>query len=409
MVKIAPSKLSGSLKIQPSKSMAHRAIFCAALAGGTSRLSNVAFSDDVNATLQTVQALGLCTWAAEDGAVILTDQAGSALSDADCNESGTTLRFSIPLAMDGKQHTFMGRGRLLSRPLDIYEEICRRQGIRVSRGEGCITIQGELFPDLFTMRGNISSQFVSGLLLALPRLKGDSRIIFTTPLESRPYVDMTMETMRRFGVESEISAGDIIVYGSQRYTPRDIVIEGDYSHAAFFAVGAAISGNVEMTGLTGNSLQGDKHIFDIINNAGAQVNGTSVSQGDLKAQDIDVSQIPDLVPALCVLACRAQGTTTLYNAGRLRLKESDRLFAMAYELSKLGAVMEEYDDKLVIKGVGRLHGGRVDSHGDHRVAMALAVASCMADGIIEISNPQVVSKSAPGFFEEFTELGGQVL
>lgn len=409
MVKIAPSKLNGTLQIQPSKSVAHRAVFCAALAGGVSHLSNVAFSDDIRASLQAVQSLGLCTWAADGDTVTINGQAGGGLSDVDCNESGTTLRFSIPLAMDGPEHRFIGRGRLLSRPLDLYEEISRMQGIRMAVRDGNIAVEGQLYPDLFTLRGNISSQFVSGLLLALPRLKGDSRIIFTTQLESRPYVDMTMDMLRKFGIETEFSAGDIIVYGNQKYKPCDLAIEGDYSHAAFFAVGAALSGRVELTGLEPGSLQGDKRIFELLKTAGAQVDGTNVAQAGLRAQRIDVSQIPDLVPVLCVLACKAQGTTTLYNAGRLRLKESDRLFAMAYELRKLGASVDEFDDKLVIEGGRGLHGGRVDSHGDHRVAMALTIASCIAYGPIELSNPEVVSKSAPRFYEEFQELGGQLI
>lgn len=268
MIEIAPSRLKGTLRIQPSKSAAHRAIFCAALAHGTSYLSNVVLSDDIQASLRAVQGLGLCTWKQTESTIVIKGNESGPHSTVDCGESGTTLRFSIPLAMDGRERLFTGRGRLLHRPLDLYEEICRAQGIRFTRGEDHIVVQGELHPDIFYLRGNISSQFVSGLLLALPRLRGDSRIIFTEPLESKPYVDMTMDTLRRFGVESEFSAGEIAVYGGQTFQPCNISIEGDYSHAAFFAVAAALSGRVRIEGLCGDSLQGDRQIFSILKKRG---------------------------------------------------------------------------------------------------------------------------------------------
>jgi 3-phosphoshikimate 1-carboxyvinyltransferase len=376
-------------------------------------LTNVAFSDDITATLKAGEKMGLCGYRMEKGALIIEKSVpkpplDNEIIEIDCNESGSTLRFCLPLAMDGTERWFTGRGRLMERPLEPYEEICRKQNIKMIRSASGIMVRGELNPDIFIMRGDISSQFISGLLFALPRLKGDSRIIFNTKLESKPYVDITMDIQKKYGVHTEFSAEDIVVYGNQKYRNTHIEIEGDFSHAAFFAVGAALSGEVTMEGLSPDSLQGDREIFDILKRAGAQVDGYCVKKSNMRALDIDVSQIPDLVPVLCVLACGIKGTTTIYNAARLRLKESDRLSAMTQELTKLGAVIREYEDKLVIEGGSTLRGASVDSHGDHRIAMALATASCITEGIIFLDNPNVVSKSAPFFYSEFKRLGGIV-
>lgn len=406
---IAPSKLNGRLKIQPSKSVSHRAIICAALSEGVSVLKNIAFSDDIKATADAVQTMGLCDIRAEKDSIIVGIGTRREPSDIFCNESGSTLRFCLPLAMDGTERRFTGRGRLLERPMDLYEEICRKQSIKMDIKPDGITIKGQLNPDIFTMRGDISSQFVSGLLFALPRLKGDSRIIFTSELQSKHYVDLTRDMLAKFGVETEDWGGDIIVYGNQVYKSREIEIEGDFSHAAFFAVGAALSGKVELLGLDDRSLQGDKKIYEILSQAGACVEGHTVSkQNRLKPFRADVSQIPDLVPVLCVLALGAEGESVIYNAARLRYKESDRLSAMAREIQKLGGDIEEYEDRLVIRGGKPLSGGLVDSHGDHRVAMALAVASTLARGDIRLKNADVVKKSAPNFYSEFQKLGGMI-
>jgi len=409
MIVVAPSKLNGELKIQPSKSVSHRAIICAALCKGVSRIKNIAFSDDIIATIDAVQKMGLCSIKPEGSSVTVqaSDQPGG--GEVFCNESGSTLRFLLPIAMDGTERFFTGKGRLLDRPLDLYEEICRKQSIRMAKSADGISVKGQLFPDIFTLRGDISSQFVSGLLFALPRLKGDSRIIFTTRLESRPYVDLTQDMLKKFGVETEVWGGDIIVYGNQEYSCRDIEVEGDFSHAAFFAVGAALSGKARLLGLAAGSLQGDRQIFEILKAAGADISGFSVSRPDrLRAFRADVSQIPDLVPILCILALGAEGESEIYNASRLRYKESDRLAAMAEEIQKLGGDITEYEDRLVIRGGRPLKGGLVDSHGDHRVAMALTIASTIATGDIRLSNSDVVAKSAPDFYNEFMKLGGVI-
>lgn len=409
MIVIAPSRLNGKLKIQPSKSVSHRAIVCAALADGTSILKNIARSDDIKATMDAVQKMGFCSIEEHSEGITVKGAKRETEGEIFCNESGSTLRFCLPLGMDGLQRCFTGKGRLMQRPLNLYEEICRKQSIKMEKTTAGILLEGQLYPDIFSVRGDISSQFVSGLLFALPMLKGDSRIIFTTELQSKPYVDLTRDMLEKFGVETEVWGGDIIVYGNQKYASCNFEVESDFSHAAFFAVGAALSGKVHLSGLRADSLQGDKRIFDILKNAGVCVNGFTVSKPDLLHPfKVDVSQIPDLVPILCILALGTQGESVIYNAQRLRYKESDRLAAMTTELKKLGGDIDEYDDRLVIRGGKPLQGGLVDSHGDHRVAMALAIASVLTKGDIRIKNPDVVAKSAPDFYNEFQKLGGVI-
>ena len=382
MIRIFPSKLCGTLAIQPSKSDAHRAVLAAALSDGVSRIDHIAWSDDIRATAQACEALGIAKVEMQKDFCAVTPTRAAGDPEVFCNESGSTLRFILPLALDGKRRIFRGKGRLLLRPMTMYAELCRKQGILFEQTQEGITVQGVLRPDDFALRGDVSSQFVTGLLFALPRLAGDSHISFLTPLQSRAYVDMTIETLERFGVRVKQTDNGFEIPGNQTFRSCDVSVEGDYSHAAFFAVGAALSAAVEKT--------------------------HRVRAQKLHGIDMDVSQVPDLVPALCVAACGAQGTSRIYNAARLRIKESDRLSAMTAELTKLGADIEEYPDQLIIHGTGSLHGGQVDSHGDHRIAMAMSIASCIADGEIVLSNEQVVSKSAPAFYEEFSELGGKI-
>ena len=409
MIRIFPSTLCGTLAIQPSKSDAHRAVLAAALSDGVSRIDHIAWSDDIRATAQACEALGIAKVEMQKDFCTVMPTRATGDPEVFCNESGSTLRFILPLAMDGKRRIFRGKGRLLLRPMTMYAELCRKQGILFEQTQEGITVQGVLRPDDFALRGDVSSQFVTGLLFALPRLAGDSHISFLTPLQSRAYVDMTIETLERFGVRVKQTDNGFEIPGNQTFRSCDVSVEGDYSHAAFFAVGAALSGDVTLTGLRADSKQGDRAIFSLLAQMGAAVEKTHrVRAQKLHGIDMDVSQVPDLVPALCVAACGAQGTSRIYNAARLRIKESDRLSAMTAELTKLGADIEEYPDQLIIHGTGSLHGGQVDSHGDHRIAMAMSIASCIADGEIVLSNEQVVSKSAPAFYEEFSELGGKI-
>ena len=397
----------------PSKSVSHRALICAALANGKSILRNMAFSEDITATANALRDMGLCKYET-DGDVCTVyggfHEAGKKMID--CGESGSTLRFLIPLALDGKERTFIGHGRLMRRPHDAYDRVFLRNNIRAEKQDNALTLCGTLESGEYAMPGNISSQFISGLLYALPLLMDDSGIHLTTEIESRPYIDLTRDIQRAFGVKTKWRGNIIDVFGRQGYRPCDMTIEGDYSHAAFFAVSAALAGEVLLTGLKQETKQGDKEILGILKCMGADVeyraDGILVKKNSLKPIEIDVSQIPDLVPVLAVLGCAAEGKTRIYNAGRLRYKESDRLHAITQELEKLGADIVEYEDSLTIHGKGMLNGGEVDSHADHRIAMALAVASCISREPILLNGSEAVGKSAPLFFEEFASVGGCV-
>lgn len=403
---------AGTIRMQPSKSILHRALICAALADGKSELLNFAWSDDIQATVRCLEGLGLCRIAA-NGAVC-TIEGGLHLEchpELDCGESGSTIRFLLPLAMDGEEHIFTGRGRLLQRPFGPYKRICEEQGIFFRQDENAITVKGKLEPGIFRLPGDISSQFVSGLLLALPQLDGDSTLQLMTPLESAGYVEITRSVQQLFGVRSEKVPDGFEISGRQRYQSGTIAVEGDYSHATFFAVAAALAGEVELAELRADSVQGDKTVFDLLADIGAGIGWSdgkvTVSKGALQPFTVDVSQIPDAVPALAVLAAGINGTSRIQNAGRVRLKESDRLAAMAEELTKLGCRIAQTDDELLIYGTGQLKGGEVSSHGDHRVAMALTVASLLTDAPVILENAEVVAKSGPQFFHEWQIIGGK--
>ncbi|MBD5104561.1 MAG: 3-phosphoshikimate 1-carboxyvinyltransferase, partial [Ruminococcaceae bacterium] len=316
---------------------------------------------------------------------------------ADCFESGSTLRFLIPVAAAlGCEAEFHGRAKLPERPITPYFTELTKNGIIFKTKAMPYQISGRLQAGDYSLAGDISSQFISGLLFALPLLNGDSRIIITSPLQSKPYVDITIAELNKFGIEIEETDYGYFVKGNQSYTPQNTAIEADMSQAAFFVVANALGSEITIEGLNMNSLQGDKAIIDIVKNA------------DGNAFDVDASQIPDLVPILTVLAAFSKGTSHITNCGRLRLKECDRLAVTAAELNKLGARVTENSDSLVIEGVDKIHGGICDSHVDHRIPMSLAIASTRSTEPVTINGAECVSKSYPNFFEDFISLGGIV-
>ncbi|MDR1885355.1 MAG: 3-phosphoshikimate 1-carboxyvinyltransferase [Synergistaceae bacterium] len=402
----------------PSKSLSHRAVICSALAGGGSVIENLGVSDDIEATLAGIRALGLAN-ARREGSVLRVDSSSGTrraspdeVRVVDCNESGSTLRFLLPIAaLDGSTTSFVGRGRLMSRPLDVYAKFFAEAGASFVQEPDRITVRGPFRSGEYEMRGDVSSQFVSGLILALPLLEGDSVIRLVTPLESRRYVDLTIDVARRFG--AEVLEGDscYAVRGGRRYRPARYQVEPDYSQAAFFLASAALGRDVEVEGLDPDSLQGDRDILRILGEMGAVVDWragprgggwrTSVRAGRLSAVTVDARDIPDLVPPVAALCCFCEGTSRIEGALRLRLKESDRLSALRTELNKLGADVEETRDSLAIRGAGRLAGGRVDAWGDHRIAMSLAVAAIGCDGPVLMSGWRSVSKSYPDFWRDF--------
>ncbi|MBE6063755.1 MAG: 3-phosphoshikimate 1-carboxyvinyltransferase [Clostridium butyricum] len=423
--KIYPNKLKGYIRIPPSKSMAHRAVICASLSEGISRLTNIDYSDDIIATIKAMESLGAVIVKKEDylevtGINNINNKQKNSFHNnriIDCNESGSTLRFIIPIAslFEGVNR-FIGRGNLGKRPLDTYYSIFDEQGINYSykKGNLDLKIDGKLKSGEFKIKGNISSQFITGLLFTLPLLDGDSKILITTEMESKGYIDLTLSVIKDFGIEI-INNGykEFIIKGNQKYISRDYRVEGDYSQAAFFLCANAVGNDVTVTDLKLDSLQGDKEVIDILERMGVKIEnrnfGITVQvYGSLKSTVIDGSQCPDIIPVVALAASLCQGTTEIVNAERLRIKECDRLSAVTKELNKLGADIKEKRDGLIINGVKSLKGGvEVWSHKDHRIAMTLAIASTVCEEPIIINDYECVSKSYPQFWEDFRSIGGK--
>lgn len=412
-VNVEPSQLNGTVAIPPSKSDVHRAIICGALSRGKCVISPVDLSEDIKATIGCVETLGAKVNINEG--VLTID--GSEMFKGNnyqifCNESGSLLRFIIPVVSAvGISATFTGAGRLPERPIGIYLDCLPKAGVKCTTKSGLpLTVEGQLQSGEFEIPGNVSSQFITGLLFALPLLKEDSKIILTSPLESVAYVDITINVMKKFGVIIEATDYGYFVKGNQKYIPKNYTTEGDWSNAAFFMTAAAIKGDITVTGVDKNSAQGDKEIAEILKRFGAKVeftdNGVRVQKGDLKATNIDARQIPDLVPILAVCATFAEGTTHITGAERLRIKESDRLSAIANAINKLGGNVVEKPDGLVITGVKSLKGGTVQGVNDHRIVMAMSVATLMATDTVTITDMESIKKSFPNYFEEYNRLGG---
>ena len=387
------------IEIIPSKSDAHRALICAALSDLT---SGKACQVVCSAVSQDIEATEKCLAALETGR-----------SQMYCGESGSTLRFLLPvMGALGHRAEFYPEGRLPERPLSpLYEEL-ESHGCRLSpQGSVPLVIEGQLKPGFFHIPGDVSSQYISGLLFALPLLEEDSRIIIEGELQSRPYVDMTIRVLADFGIEILPSEDGFLVPGGQRYAaPPVYQVEGDWSNGCFWlAAGALVPGGVSVSGLNPDSLQGDKAILELLHRFGAKTErsdeGIKVLPDTLCGIEIDAAQIPDMVPILAVIACGAKGKTVIKNAGRLRIKESDRLASVSQVLAGLGADITELPEGLEILGNGRLAGGTADSWGDHRIAMMAAIASLICDGKVTLTGSQAVKKSYPDFFRILEEAG----
>lgn len=416
-VVINPGVLEGEVKVPPSKSICHRAAISAGLSRGKSIINNVILSQDIDATCEAVKSLGAVVEKKEGFLEIEgIERLNTGDKSIDCCESGTTLRFFIPIAAaSGGSTTFYGRGRLVERPLDPYYEIFNSQGIdyRTRGGKLPLTVNGRLRPGDYRVAGSISSQFISGLLFALPLLDGVSSISIIDELESKPYVDLTIDVLRHFSIEVVNNEyREFIIEGNQKYKPMDYTVEGDYSQAAFWLAAGVLGSEISCRGLGTESLQGDKVIQDIIKAMGGEIvqgkDKLTAVPSKMKGIEIDAAQCPDLVPVLAVLAALSEGVTRIVNAERLRIKESDRLAALAGELARLDADIQETRDGLLIKGREFLRGGTVDSRNDHRIAMALAVASIRCKEPVIIKGADCVRKSYPSFWEDFRSLGGKI-
>ena len=424
---VQPGALSGTLAVLPSKSASHRAVMMAAMAQGTTQIAPLQLSRDIKATLDCARALGLMAGADVSGQegspfVCVRIESGAHMEEAaplrtlDCGESGSTLRFFIPLALDGRGPVrFVGHGRLMQRPLSVYERLFVPRGISWAPDGDTLTVQGRLQSGVYALPGDVSSQFITGLLLALAGLPGTSTIAITTPLESRAYVELTRRAQASFGVVShwEDDGQTLRIPGGQvPRSPGVLHVEGDWSHAAFYLTAGAIgnAGPVVLTGLEADSAQGDRAIVRILRDMGADIRweqgGVAAYPSRLHGVCVDASQVPDLVPVLAVAMAAAQGESRITGAARLRIKESDRLSAICQALTAAGADVCEQPDGLIVRGGRKLHSARIDGCNDHRIVMAMAVAATAADGSVTICGAEAVEKSAPAFWSEFASLGG---
>ena len=397
-VKIHKGTPSGRVLAPASKSMAHRMLISAAMANGTSRISGISDCEDVRATIKCLTSLGAkIEQSGTDVTVTGIDMTAATPRGAlDCNESGSTLRFLLPIALlSGKNTLFMGAEGLMRRPMHVYEELCRKNGLTYNADGESIAVRGPLLAGEYEVVGNVSSQFISGLLFALPCLSKDSKIRIIPPIESRSYIDLTIEALALFGIEIKWSDDTTLyVKGGQKYSPSNLTVEGDYSGAAFIDAFSLFGSDVTVEGLNPDSTQGDKVyklLFDMIK---------------LGVPTIHIGNCPDLGPILFAAAAAKHGAV-FTGTKRLKIKESDRAAAMAEELSKFGVSVTVYDDKVVVYPIGfRAPKEPLYGHNDHRLVMALAFLLTLTGG--EIIGAEAVNKSYPSFFEDLKALGIEV-
>lgn len=389
-----PSKAQGTVAAPPSKSVAHRALICAALSGGAV-VRNIAFSKDIEATLGCLEAMGskikLHENYVEVGGIDPFNLPENL--ELDCIESGSTLRFFIPLVLlNGNAAKFNGSQRLMQRPLDVYKNIIENFGGSFKAEASSLTVEGKLRASEFVIPGNVSSQFITGLLFALPLTCGDSSIVIDGKLESSSYVDITIDVLRRFGIKIQKTENGFFVAGNQKYISADYTVEGDCSNAANLDAFNFIGGSVNISGVPEHTCQGDKVYRDIF---------SAMSRGE---KNFDLSDCPDLAPILFALGAALGGDYTFSGTSRLKIKESDRAKAMADELAKFGAELKVGDNEVYIKPCKLSKPTSVlDSHNDHRIVMALALLCSVFGG--EICGAEAVGKSFPQYFEIIKSIG----
>ncbi len=413
---VFPGRVSGKVIIPPSKSMAHRSIICAALADGISTITNIAYSDDIIATINAMRALGAKI--EENGSTLkivgVNNRIHPLETTVDAHESGSTLRFIIPLfSLSNKPITFLGHNRLLYRPQDVYKNLFEERGLSFSQTHEHLDIEGALTSGVYTIDGSISSQFISGLLFTLPLLDGDSSIEITPPFESESYVELTLSLLKTFGIEVEHPTPlTYLIKGNQHYKATDYRVEGDYSQLAFHAVLAALNNDLELVDVDLNSRQGDKAIIQILKDCGVKIeelaNGYRVYKSPLHSTTIDLADCPDLGPILCVLGAFCK-ELTIRNCSRLRLKESDRIAAMEEALRPLGVDITSDENNIYLKGCKDYHGGNeVNGAKDHRIVMSMAVMATLLDAPLCITSAEAINKSYPTFFTHLESLGIEV-
>lgn len=406
-----PSSLNGTVTVPASKSVVHRMMIAAALSDAPTEVLGRIEGKDTEATAKCLTALGAKTERRGSGFSVSPLNCQTA-AVAEAGESGSTLRFLVPVAASlGTQTEFKTEGRLSERPIKELAEAMRKHGAEVSVSGRSFFVKGKLRSGKFDIDGTVSSQYITGLLFALPGLSGDSEIIVRGKAVSENYINITLDVLSRFGIIIEKTAHGFYIEGGQTFrTPGKIVSEGDWSSAAFFAVGAALSGKVTLENLIPDSAQGDKAVVDILKDMGADISetetGLTVAKRELKACSFNAENCPDLVPVTAVAAAAADGVSEISGVSRLKIKESDRLSAIIKNLSALGIKSETDGETLKIFG-GKIKGGEALSFGDHRMAMSAAVAATAAEGGIRVDDVDCTAKSYPSFLEDYKATGGR--
>ena len=410
---IKANRLTGEVTPPPSKSILHRYIITSSLAKGISKIENISYSDDIIATIEAMKKLGAKieknnNYLLIDGSKTFDKEYLNNNAEIDCNESGSTLRFLFPLSIVKKNKiSFKGKGKLFKRPLNPYFENFDKYKIKYSYiNENEILLDGQLKSGEYEIDGDISSQFITGLLFSLPLLNGNSKISIKGKLESSSYIDITLDCLNKFGIKIiNNSYQEFIIEGNQTYKSGDYEVEADYSQVAFFLVANSIGSNIKINGLNSNSLQGDKKIVDFI----SQIDNWNKEEKLI----LDGSETPDIIPILSLKACISKKEIEIVNIARLRIKESDRLKATVKELSRLGFDLLEKEDSILInsrKDFNKINNSPIylSSHSDHRIAMTIAIALTCYNGEIILDNLDCVKKSYPNFWEVFLSLGGKI-
>jgi len=390
------STLNGKIDAIPSKSFAHRSMICSFLSGNTEYLGVENFSADIVATKNCLIAL--------DSAI---KNNTSAILDA--GESGSTLRFMLPIScLVENEITFVGHGKLMDRPIGELFSVLSSHGVLVKKENGVITKSGKLTAGEFYIKGDISSQYLTGLLLTLPKLDGDSVIIPTTPLVSRPYIDITLSVLSSFGVLVTEKDGKFFIKGNQAFN-GNLTVEGDWSNSAFYLVAGVIGGDITVKNLNFNSVQGDKKIVEIIKSAGGNITNKegeyTAKKSDLTAFTFSAKDCPDLVPICAVLGAFSKGKTVIKDIERLKIKESDRVLSTIALLTNIGIKAKEENNSLIIEG-GPILGGTVSSFNDHRIAMSAIIAGVNSENGVVLTDALAVNKSYPNFYKDTRFLGG---
>ncbi len=403
----------GEVIAPASKSVAHRMFICSALSENKSEIKCSSISKDITATMNCLTALGAVFMKNKASSFEVTPikDGNSDIAHMNCGESGSTLRFLLPITLAlGREAVFHTEGRLSNRPLDDLTVQLQQHGAAVIRNDSEILCKGKLNGGTYTLPGNVSSQYISGLLFALPLLKEDSRLNIVGKIESSAYITMTEQALKTSGIAFEKDAEGYNIKGNQSYNmPKNCSVEGDWSNSAFFlCMGAFSPKGIAVSGINLDSSQGDRQILQILKDFGAEVevreNSVFVRKKDARPLNISAEEIPDLVPVICALLSGAEGRSVITNAQRLRLKESDRLESTVKMINSLGGCAKETEDGIIIDGKGSLFGGAVDSYNDHRIAMAAATASCLCKNDITITDAECTDKSFPAFWDVFSEL-----